>query len=142
MFQTNQPMIEQSGVLPYCLDARGRTWVLLITSRRAGRWILPKGMIEPELTPRESAAQEALEEAGVQGSVADQPIGSYSYDKWGRWYLVRIYPMRVTQQHERWDEDDRERRWLLQGEAARAVQQPALARLIQRFRPEAQAEVS
>ena len=38
---------------------------LLITSRRTKRWILPKGWPENHMTPGESAANEAFEEAGA-----------------------------------------------------------------------------
>ncbi len=55
--------------------------VLLVTSLNSKRWILPKGWLEPELSPAENAAREAFEEAGVTGKVSPQPVGAYHYLK-------------------------------------------------------------
>ena len=60
---------KQSAVVPYRL-VKNEIEVLLITTRK-GRWIIPKGIIEPELSAAESAAKEALEEAGVKGEVSE-----------------------------------------------------------------------
>jgi 8-oxo-dGTP pyrophosphatase MutT (NUDIX family) len=61
--------------------------ILLVTSRSAGRWIIPKGNIEPELTARESAAMEAYEEGGVKGHVHPTPVGMYEHgDEKRRWW--------------------------------------------------------
>ena len=54
--------------------------VMLITSRGTGRWVIPKGWPMVGVSGAESAAQEALEEAGVVGSTANA-IGSYPYNK-------------------------------------------------------------
>ena len=45
----------QSAVLPYRFSG-GDLEVLLITSRKGKRWVFPKGIIEPGLTPQRSAA--------------------------------------------------------------------------------------
>ena len=50
---------------------------LLITSRDTKRWILPKGWPENNMTPGQSAANEAFEEAGVKGKSDERPIGVY-----------------------------------------------------------------
>ena len=42
-----------------------------------------KGIKDPGLSPRESAAKEALEEAGIEGEIADAALGSYTCEKWG-----------------------------------------------------------
>ncbi|HWU55015.1 MAG TPA: NUDIX hydrolase, partial [Rhizomicrobium sp.] len=55
--------------------------ILLVTSLSSKRWILPKGWLEPELTPAENAAREAFEEAGVTGRIDPRPVGSYYYLK-------------------------------------------------------------
>ena len=68
--------LRQAGALPYAI-VEGRMAFLLITSRRSGKWIFPKGIIEPNMTPWESAALEAVEEAGVTGDISSEPIGSY-----------------------------------------------------------------
>ena len=50
-------LILQSGVIPYRWRD-GRLEVLLITSMRSGDWIVPKGLIEPDMTAHDSAAKE------------------------------------------------------------------------------------
>ncbi|MEL6104638.1 MAG: NUDIX domain-containing protein, partial [Planctomycetota bacterium] len=56
----------QSGAIPH-LEVAGEVHLVLITSHTTGGWVLPKGSIEPGMTPEESAANEAFEEAGVIG---------------------------------------------------------------------------
>ena len=126
-------MYRQSAVLPYRLRG-GDPEVLLITSRKGKRWVLPKGVIEPELTPLESAAKEALEEAGIEGEVSEQALGSYTYEKWGGVCTVQVFLMKVTTEHDTWPEADvRHREWLPVGEAAERVKERELRNLIRRL---------
>ncbi len=128
----NTPGPRQAGALPYSL-VDGRAVFLLITSRRTGRWIFPKGDIEPETTPWESAALEALEEAGVTGQIDTTPIGSYrtSANNDGSSLIdVDLFPLRVETQLDVWKEmDQRLRHWTVLSEARRLLNDPALARL-------------
>ena len=117
----------------------GETMVMLLTSRRTRRWVLPKGWAEPELQPHELAAKEAFEEAGLQGQMEQQPIGSYRYDKLlrgGKSMLceVGVYAMWVEQQLPDWPErKQRETRWFGLSEAALAVEEGELATLLLRL---------
>ena len=54
---------------------------MLVTSRTTKRWIIPKGWPLDGKPLHATAAQEAREEAGLVGKIAEQPIGSYSYMK-------------------------------------------------------------
>jgi 8-oxo-dGTP pyrophosphatase MutT (NUDIX family) len=56
----------QSGIIPYRLE-RDVLQVLLITTRKTGRWVIPKGNIGKGHNARQAAEQEAYEEAGVSG---------------------------------------------------------------------------
>ena len=52
----------QSAVIPYRLTDRTGTdfsavEILLITSRKRKRWVIPKGIVEPYLSPLESATR-------------------------------------------------------------------------------------
>jgi adenylate cyclase len=106
---------KQSGVIPFRRKDGGYE-VLLITTRRSGNWILPKGIIEPDLTPSDSAIKEAFEEAGVSGVIAADIHGTYAYDKWNGRCDVTLYPLEVTVEHANWPEGDvRERKWVPQG---------------------------
>ncbi|MAK81656.1 NUDIX domain-containing protein, partial [Phenylobacterium sp.] len=70
-----QAPTRQAGAVPYRVTDKGVS-VLLVTSRRTGRWVFPKGGLMNGRTPWESAAQEALEEAGVEGEVEDVALGA------------------------------------------------------------------
>jgi phosphohistidine phosphatase len=54
----------QSGVIPVRKTDEG-VEVLLVRSRSGRRWVIPKGIVEPCLSPAASAPKEAEEEAGV-----------------------------------------------------------------------------
>ena len=83
----------QSAVIPF--RRHGELEILMITSRKKKRWVLPKGIVEPELSPPDSAAKEALEEAGIEGAVSPDSIGTYRYDKWGGTCTVDVFTMEV-----------------------------------------------
>ncbi|NTV02860.1 MAG: NUDIX hydrolase [Chlorobiaceae bacterium] len=106
----------QSGVLPMTGDG-----VMLITARRSGKWIIPKGHIEKGMTPAESAAKEAWEEAGVSGRVGAEPIGTYRYRRSRGLYSVEIYPLEVMEIHEDWLERQFRRRMVVSPSEAVAL---------------------
>lgn len=106
--------------------------VLLVTNRSRTRWIVPKGIVEPDLTPAESAAKEAWEEAGVRGTLAPEPIGAYRYEKWGGTCEVEVFLLWVDEVAEDWPEDERRRRWLGAKKAARTVDEPGLREILRR----------
>lgn len=124
----------QVGALPYTV-IDGRVVFLLVTSRRSGRWIVPKGSIIVGETPWRSAEMEALEEAGVEGAIDPHPIGTYRTIKntgLAREVVeVELYPLRVTKQHDTWlEQGKRHRHWVLLREAKRLLSDPALAELV------------
>ena len=49
----------------------------LLVRTRKGRWIFPKGGVEPGLTYAESAALEAIEEAGAHGRMEEASFTAY-----------------------------------------------------------------
>jgi 8-oxo-dGTP pyrophosphatase MutT (NUDIX family) len=114
------PRETQSGVLPYRI-VDGRITYLLITSRRSARWMFPKGSLIAGKTAWDSAAQEALEEAGVEGTVESLPIGSYHgamNDENQTPVIVDIYALEVSIEHDEWREKrQRQRRWVTIEEA-------------------------
>ena len=121
---------QQSGVIPYRW-VQDQVEVLLITSIRRGRWIIPKGIIEPHLSPAESACQEAWEEAGVVGQVDNKPLGSYQYVKWGGVCRVTVFLLQVQTIYDEWPEQMyRQRQWLPILEAAESVEESGLRNLI------------
>ena len=126
----------QFAALPYRITEQGIE-VLIITSRRTHRWIVPKGWPIEELGPAGSAAREALEEAGVSGEIDTTALGHFHYVKEMRKTSlpcrVDVFALRVTRQHKRFAEKDaRELRWVTPLEAAAMVDEPGLRRLILR----------
>ena len=123
-------MYRQLAVIPYRFGADGLE-VLLITSRKRKRWVLPKGVVEPGMTPADSAEKEAFEEAGIEGRVDDRPLGSYQYRKWGGTCTVEVFAMRVTGESDDWPEAEiRTRAWTPPAEASGRVDEAELKELI------------
>lgn len=114
--------------------------VLLITSLNSKRWILPKGWPEPNLTPAESAAREAFEEAGITGKIGAQAIGTYHYlkekkDGGGMPCRVEVFALAVTKQLNDWPEKGtRELAWLPLDQAVTRVSEPGLRQVLKDFR--------
>lgn len=119
----------QSGVIPYRRGDDG-VEVLLVTSRKQRRWVIPKGIIEEGMTAAESAIKEAEEEAGIRGRALPGPVGIYEYPKWGGTCRVEVFAMPVEQELPAWPEDFRAREWLSVEEAMARVTEPGLRRLI------------
>jgi 8-oxo-dGTP pyrophosphatase MutT (NUDIX family) len=64
-------------VAAVCYRVRKLGIQFLLVQTRDGRWIFPKGGIEPGLTQAQSAALEAVEEAGVHGRMEVMPFARY-----------------------------------------------------------------
>ena len=123
---------QQSAVVP--VRQRGDNMeVLMITSRKAKRWIIPKGIIESGLSPADSAAKEALEEAGISGEILPEVLGSYCYDKWGGTCSVQVFVMQVTQVQDVWLEDFRDRVWLSLEDAIERINEMALQKMLKKL---------
>ncbi len=128
----------QYGALPWRMQ-NSTLQILLITSRRTRRWIIPKGWPMEGCKPTACAAREAEEEAGITGEIGKTPIGQFRYMKLLRDGVelpcrVEVFPLKVTRESPDWDEmDARERRWCTVPEAAAAVIEPQLKMVIRRF---------
>lgn len=119
---------------------RGKPEILLITARGSGRWILPKGWPMDGLTPADSAALEAWQEAGVSGEAFDRCLGLYSYSKsiagTGLPIMTMVYPVRVKSLASKFPEaGQRRRKWFSPKKAAKKVAEPELARILKGFDP-------
>ncbi|HMN96391.1 MAG TPA: NUDIX hydrolase [Phycisphaerales bacterium] len=131
MARRDDGLLRQAGTIPWRRDAVGELEVLLVTTRRRGRWTLPKGDVPRSLDPRDAALREAREEAGVSG-VVGALLGSFARRKEGRGCIVELYPMRVVAVHRAWPEQaERRREWMPVGEAVRRVSPEAACALIE-----------
>lgn len=120
-------------------DGAGPLEILLVSSRETRRWVIPKGWPMKGKTDPQAAAQEAYEEAGLDGRISDKPVGQYPYLKRlksgaARAVTVDVFPLEVTGEHATWPEKgQRTLQWMPPVEAALAVQEPELRDLIARF---------
>ena len=127
----------QFGVLPFRRTEEGLQ-IMLVTSRTSGSWILPKGWRARGLAPHLSAAKEAYEEAGLLGVAGQTSIGTFLHVKSRTQQTVRVevFPLEVTEQLDDWPERfQRRRQWFKVHQAARAVNDPTLRRMISSFAP-------
>ncbi len=129
----------QYAALPFRLNGKTRTEVMLVTSRETRRWIIPKGWPHKGKAPHDSAAREAFEEAGVVGAVEKRAVGSFPYQKRLKnggvtVCEVHVFPLRVRRQSKEWPEkEQREIKWLPAKEAADKVKEPMLGEIIRRL---------
>jgi len=128
-FQRRDP-IYQATAVPY-RRRDGRLEFCVITSSGGTRWGFPKGIVDPGETPAQTALKEAWEEAGIDGVIEGDPLGEYTYHKWGTELEVTGLLMRVERAGEDWPEADlRQRRFCGADEAAALVDRPGVRRLL------------
>ncbi|MFH7026174.1 MAG: NUDIX hydrolase [Heteroscytonema crispum UTEX LB 1556] len=124
-------VLTQSGVIPYRVE-NGKIEVLLITSRSRQEWVIPKGGIVNGMSPPDSAAKEAWEEAGVIGEVDVNQLGTYMYGKRGNIYQVQMFLLRVEKVLEDWQEaSQRQRQWLDVNKAIERIEKPSLKQILE-----------
>lgn len=131
----------QSAAIPYRLTGAGME-VLMVTNRGGGRWLFPKGGIGRGLTPAQSAAREAYEEAGVVGDITGRSLGSYRFRKRDMPAKadaceVEVFLLHVREQLADWPEKGQRRlRWVEVAEAALMVQEGGLVEILLRLAQE------
>jgi 8-oxo-dGTP pyrophosphatase MutT (NUDIX family) len=125
-------LYQQSAVIPFL--KRGETLeVVLITAKSSGDWIIPKGVIERDMTPAESAAMEALTEAGVRGIVSEKLVSEYEYQKWGGTCHVQVFAMEVTEVLSTWEEENSRNRRIVEAAEAVSLVKPLLKDVLSKF---------
>jgi 8-oxo-dGTP pyrophosphatase MutT (NUDIX family) len=134
--------LQQYGAVCFrYLGDEDKVEILLVTSRQSRRWVIPKGWPMRRKKPFETAATEAWEEAGVQGSVRKKPIGRYTYLKELGPDVVSPCMVDLFQiEVKRLTDDFKERGerilvWVSPDEAARRVRELELKSLLVSFRP-------
>jgi 8-oxo-dGTP pyrophosphatase MutT (NUDIX family) len=120
----------QSAVIPYRLNKNGLE-ILLITSLKRKHWIVPKGYIEFNLTPFESAKKEAYEEAGVLGSNETLEVGTFALNKPIGICVIKVFTMEVYEVLDEYPErNDRKRKWFTPEEASEKIAIPEIGEMI------------
>lgn len=133
------PANVQYAALPWRVGEDGKLQILLITTRRTRRWIIPKGAPIKGMTATRAAAQEAFEEAGVRGQTLEKPFGSFRFRKTLEGApdvvcLVKVFLLQVKTQLRFWPESrQRDVVWVEPRQACALVGDEGLRLLIARF---------
>ena len=128
--------VQQAAALPFRSSSVGYE-LLFVSTRRRGRWVLPKGWPRKGEALCDTAAREAQEEAGVDGHVSQQAFGSYRYRKRMRQGYdvpceVVVFPFLVACESTDWSEAGlRERRWCVLAAAPGLCDEPDLVRVLE-----------
>jgi 8-oxo-dGTP pyrophosphatase MutT (NUDIX family) len=114
--------------------------MLLVTTRRSKRWIIPKGWPIKGLRPAKSAAREAFEEAGIRGRIGTKSVGLFKYHKLLDEHgievscEVKVFPLLVKRQSEAWPEfEQRLVQWVEPSRAVSLVKEPELKKIVATF---------
>jgi 8-oxo-dGTP pyrophosphatase MutT (NUDIX family) len=105
--------------------------VLLVRAKPAPHdWVLPKGHIEKDETPAETAVREVREEAGVEAT-AGREVGMLEFESPKSGAVRSVY---FVMQHVRdvEAEDDREIRWCTLDEALKLIRFENARELVER----------
>lgn len=123
------PAIDQACAIPFRCVSRQIEYCLITAS--SGRWLFPKGFVEPGETFAEAALKEAAEEAGLHGRVIGDPVGWYEIKKKRSRRTVITLLMEVSHCDDTWKEAaTRQRRWAKLREARTLVADPGLRQLL------------
>lgn len=134
--QDGPTVIRQAGAICLRRNENSRLEVLLVGSKRNGRWGVPKGHLDPGETSDAAAAREAFEEAGVLGAINSAPFGSFRYNKDSNpnTYEVTVHLLEVTSIAANFPEKMiRKTKWFPIKSAARDASQARLRALLRTF---------
>ena len=132
----------QSAIIPYSIKD-GELQILLITSIRKRKWIIPKGFIEFNLSAFESAKKEAFEEAGVVGTNETIELGSFTIKKYGGLTNIVVYSMEVEKFKDDYPEKNlRKRKWYSVEEAVETISIPEVGTMFQKLAEELKTDQS
>ncbi|WP_064710947.1 NUDIX hydrolase [Rhizobium bangladeshense] len=128
--------VQQAGAICYRRNGSGQLRILLVGSRRNGRWGVPKGNLDPGETTSAAARRESFEEAGVVGDVEATAFGSFSYhkDSSPHRYNVTVHLLHVVEaQLDFPEKGTRKQKWFPLKVAIRDAAQPGLKALLSRL---------
>lgn len=126
--------VRQVAALPYRNGEDGLE-ILVITSRRTKRLVIPKGWPMRGIKDARAAAIEAREEAGVAGKIGARPLGSFDYLKQMGSDAIKVsasvFPLRVRSS---WKEKrQRKRKWMPIEQAAKELDDAGLRALVRQY---------
>lgn len=110
----------QVGTIPY-LKVNGKVKLVLVTSRSSGKWIFPKGNLEPNMSKRRVAAMEAYEEAGLRGTIPRGKSTVVPIRRRGCRIDLQLFPMNVRSVLPKWPEQKQRKRIIVSPQKAAAL---------------------
>lgn len=123
--------VRQAGAIAV-RDAGESREVLIVRARKdPGKWIFPKGHVEPGETAAAAAVRELREEAGVEGRVL-APAGTLRFESGEE--AVRVEYFVIEARGERPADEERERRWCGLDEADATLSYGDARELLRRVR--------
>ena len=126
-------LYNQACAVPYQISD-GMVEVVLVTSRRKRDFIFPKGVIERNQTPAETAVQEAYEEAGVKGTVTAE-LTTITYPKWNSMCTANVFALKVSDVLENWPEKEKRDRIIVSVEdASTLINRPEMEAALRAFK--------
>ena len=147
--KSTPPIRVQFAALPYRFTSAAALEILLVTTRRTKRWIIPKGWPIKGLKPAKTAAREAFEEAGVRGRVGAKPLGFFIYEKLidqddiNIKCEVKVFSLLVKSHAETWPEfEQRLVQWVEPERAIVMIKEPKLKKIVATFAKRAAAAAS
>jgi 8-oxo-dGTP pyrophosphatase MutT (NUDIX family) len=83
-------------VAAVCYRMSGPSVEFLLVNTSSGKWTFPKGRLNPSLSPSQSAAEEAWEEAGARGRIAEKHFDFYVDTKRAMGHDARTREVRIA----------------------------------------------
>jgi diphosphoinositol-polyphosphate diphosphatase len=114
--------LKEGGPIGSCIDEAIE--VLVISSQKGHGMMFPKGGWELDETEDQAVAREAMEEAGVLGTLLCK-LGSWNYisKRYNILYEGSMFALNVTNELPKWPEmDTRKRKWVSVAEAREGCQ--------------------
>jgi 8-oxo-dGTP pyrophosphatase MutT (NUDIX family) len=108
--------------------------VLVVSSKKTGEWVLPKGHIDAGEKADETAVREVLEETGYKCSITSFLGETPLYKFNGEQILVSYYLM-SPQNDEPYPAEDRKKEWVEIDKAIEMVKNEDLKKLLSKVKP-------
>ena len=132
-------MVEVACAVPY-REVSGEVQILLVSTRKKGKWIFPKGRIQNGEQPSVTAGKEAWEEGGVRGKVHQTPLAQFSRRTETGPEPIEVFLLRVEKVKRSWPEKKvRRRKWVTLGRASKFIKKGDLKKLLPRIEATLQA---
>lgn len=120
-----------AGGIVYRVENGRRLFLMVTSSVNKYKWVLPKGRIEKEETPRATAIREVLEEAGVY-AIVTREAGTVTYTKKGQSITVAYFLMEHDKQTKR-SSEGRDINWVEKEVVIKRLVNKDVAALVQRI---------